>query len=71
MINFHCEKCSTPAKARLLVTDNSNERCHCPDLPERFKKRFWDSSIEKQAAEAVKINRELNRLEGLERGKAA
>lgn len=71
MINFHCEKCSTPAKARLLVTENSSERCHCPDLPERFKKLFWDSLIEKEAMKAVEINRELNRMEELERGKAA
>jgi hypothetical protein len=55
LINFHDTKCD-----HRLVTDNPSERCHCPDLEERFKERFWGTAIEKEAMAAVEENRRLN-----------
>jgi hypothetical protein len=66
MIKFHCNQCSTGAKAKLLITDNPSDRCHCPDLPERFRDHFWGSVLERQAMEAVKENRRLNEVEEAE-----
>jgi hypothetical protein len=60
VIPFHYTKCSPAEGVRLLVTDDSSKRCHCPDLEERFKERFWGTAIYDEAMAAVEENRRLN-----------
>jgi hypothetical protein len=63
-IKFYCSQCQ-----------ESLDNCDCPDLEERFKARFWKSSIYNEAmaavSEALKKRREREKLERERQRKAS
>jgi hypothetical protein len=49
MINFYCDECKRPVNY-----DKPQLRCQCPDIEERYYRRFWGSTLWGMAREAVK-----------------